>query len=109
MYNGQYETVIDIIISCKTHDECLYISKKVKKQCDAWATKGVYSREGKSAPKGDVLRRSFTIQQTDYAHPIIIFREALHCLIQFEIFEKKASLNVRSTTPVNIPFVVPGL
>ncbi len=106
-YNGQYETVIDIKITCKTHDECLSISKKIKKQCAAWEVMGVYTREGKSAPKGEVLSRTFTIQQIDYAHPIIIFREALNCLIPLELFEKKVTLSVRSTTPVNIPLGVP--
>jgi hypothetical protein len=106
-YNGQYETVIDIKITCKTHEECLLISKKIKKQCEAWSILGVDYRESKSAPKGDVLTRWFTIQQTDYAHEIVIFREAINCLIGFDLFEKKVTLNVRSTTPVNIPLVTP--
>lgn len=108
-YNGQYETVIDITVTCETHDECLLIAKKIKKQCDAWAVLGVDCRESKSARKGDVLIRNFTIQQTDYAHEIITFREALHCLTQFEIHQKKVCLNVRNTTPVNIPLGVPKL
>ena len=102
-YNGEYETVIDIKITCNTHDECLFISKKIKKQCDAWSILGVDCRESKSARKGEVLTRWFTIQQTDYAHNIIIFREAISCLIFFDLFEKKASLSVRSTTPVSSP------
>ncbi len=106
-YNGQYETVIDIKIICKTHEECLSISKKIKKQCDAWSILGVDTRESKSAPKGDVLTRWFTIQQTDYAHNVIIFREAINCLTRHEIFEKTVTVNVRHTTPVNIPWVVP--
>jgi hypothetical protein len=106
-YNGQYETVIDIKITCKTHEECLKITQIVRMQCKAWATRGVVTSETKSALKGDVLSRGIMISQTDYAHEVIIFREALQCLLSFFIFKNQVHLNVRNTTPVNIPLVVP--
>lgn len=104
-----YETTIDIVITCKTHEECLRISQKIKKQCDAWIDLGIVYSERKTAKKGDVFSRCIMISQTDYGHRVIIFREAIACISWLEVQKGKLILNVRETVPVNIPWVVPIL
>lgn len=101
MYNGKYETVIDLRIESEYHAECLEITKLAKKLCDSWACAGVRYSEHKSARKGDVLRRDLLIYQTAYAHETIIFRESLQCALLNFIFSGNVKFRVRLTTPID--------
>lgn len=101
MYNGRYETLFDVIINGETHDECLQMASVVKLQCKAWQSHDVRLKEHRSARKGDVLKRSLMIYQTAHAHEIIIFREAVQCLMSFPIFLGKVVVKVRYTTPID--------
>lgn len=82
-YNGKYEAHSSVTITCATHDECRKIAKLVRKFCQAWVFEGLSFTERKSARKGDVLERYFSIKQVAYSHSVIIFRESLHCILRF--------------------------
>lgn len=101
MYNGRYETLIDVIIKTESHELSLDISKKVKYLCNAWAGLEVSFTESKSANKGEVLNRSLMINQTGYSHNIIIFRESLNCILYFDAYMKRATIAVRYTHPID--------
>ena len=102
MYNGEFRQCLEVTVSCKTHETCLYITNLLKKQCDAWVF-CVEVKESKSARKGDVLSRNLMIYQNAYAGDILIFKEAIRRLcFQYNLSnDNNVNFTDRGTEPVN--------
>lgn len=99
MSNVKYKSYISVEIDGTDHVDCLTISRLVTKLCDAWSFQGVRYDEYKSQKKKPVTRREIMIYQTGYAHDVIIFREALRCILSFQLFTNKVIIDCR-TEPV---------
>lgn len=76
MYSGKFRLNLEVVVTCTTHNECLQIANKIKKQCDAWSFCVNYD-ERKSVRSGPVLSRSISIMQIAYSSDVLIFREAV--------------------------------
>lgn len=105
MENCQFNQVIDVSIETNTHDQTLYIAKRITHICKSWSH-SVRFEEHKSARKGDVLKRDFLIYQTAYPSEIIIFREALNIICRrYDIsFDANVSSSIRFCTPKDSSF-----
>ncbi|HOJ19866.1 MAG TPA: hypothetical protein PLT92_14975 [Ignavibacteriaceae bacterium] len=79
MHNKKYRQVIEVLIESNSHDTCLWLSRFVKKQCDAWGFCVQYT-EAKSARKGPVLNRDLLIYQEAYSDEILIFKESVRII-----------------------------
>ena len=74
--------LMNVFIKSDDPKRCLFISKHIRKQCEAWSFCVSYE-EGTSDIVPPILRRSFTITQTAFPVDIIIFREAIRIICNY--------------------------
>lgn len=99
MFNNKFRQTLSIIIESQSHESCLWASKIIKKQCEAWFF-NVTFEEHKSARKGDVLKREILIYQVAYSGDILIFKEAIRRICQyFEQYNVKVDFIDRGSIP----------
>lgn len=102
-YNGKFNQCLSITVKADNHDDCLEVTKFIKKQCDAWAFNVRYD-EHKSARKGPVLSRNLMIYQEAHASDILIFKEAIRRVtMHFEVYRDDMDIKFvdRGSEPVN--------
>ena len=102
-YNGKFDQCLNVIISANDHHDCLFASKYIKKQCEAWEF-NVNFTEHKSARKGPVLKREIMINQTAYASDILIFKETVRRIcfhLDLNLKNVEVKFIDRGSEPVN--------
>lgn len=95
-----FDTLIDLSIKSNYHDQCLAISKIVKKYCDSWHFCSVKYTQSKSARKGNVLNRYFMIYQTATSDDILIFKEGLSVIMREFALMGIVDISIRFTKPL---------
>ena len=92
VYNGKFRQALSVLIKSDNHKDCLYLTKFIKYQCEAWTFCVKYD-EGKSARKGDVLKREILIYQEAHGNDTIIFKEAIRIIcIHLDYYFEKSSV-----------------
>lgn len=94
-YNGIVTFSFSVVIKSNDHQTCLFITKKIKDYLSAWYFGCAYSKEHKSARKGDILNREIQSSFEDYPSNVIAFREGLRCICShYDLFTKDTSIKI---------------
>jgi hypothetical protein len=100
-HNDKFRQGLSVLIESNNHENCIDLTKPIKKQCDAWNFCVNYT-EYKSARKGPVLKREIMIYQIANSYDTIIFKEALRRLcMNLEIFYNS---NIKFIDRGSIPY-----